>query len=88
MVTIADAINGNKRITRFDQIPLRDFHKNEKCKPEGIFAQNFEGSMNDILFQRYATHMNKMMNNMNTNQDKLLNVLKKIFKFKSPEKVE
>jgi hypothetical protein len=74
--------NGEPIIKRFDQIPLREFHKNDKCKPDGILRQNAEGSLNDNLFKKYAIHINKMMNKMNNNQDSLLKVLKEIFIFK------
>ena len=79
--------NGNKKITTFEQIPLREFHKSEGCKPDGIYTKPYEGSLNiefgqENLFQKYATHVNKMMNQMNANQDKLLAILKKLFIFK------
>jgi hypothetical protein len=74
--------NGNKLIYRFDQIPLREFHKTDKCLPNGILAQNYEGSLNENLFEKYAAHVNKMLNTMNSNQDKLVEILKKLFTFK------
>ena len=74
--------NDQPTITRFDQIPLREFHKNDKCKPDGMLRQNVEGSMNDNLFKKYAMHINKMINKMNNNQNSLLKVLKEIFIFK------
>jgi len=82
--------NGQAEITRFDQIPLHEFHKSDKCKPEGMFTQNYEGSLNDNLFQKYAMHVSKMMNTMNTNQNKLLAVLEKLFKIEkhTEKKVE
>ena len=84
--------NGQTEIKRFGDIPLREYHKNEKCKPDGMFSQNFEGSLNDEpLFKKYAVHMKKMMNTMNTNQDKLLAILKQLFIFpkeKEKKKVE
>lgn len=84
--------NGQTEIKRFGDIPLREYHKNEKCKPDGMFTQNFEGSLNDEpLFKKYAVHMKKMMNTMNTNQDKLLAILKQLFIFpkeKEKKKVE
>jgi hypothetical protein len=36
--------NGNKKINQFSQIPLREFHTNEKCKENGILSQNYEVS--------------------------------------------
>ena len=74
--------NGQTLIKRFDEIPLREYHKNDKCKPEGMFTQTYEGSLKDEkLFQKYAIHMTKMMNTMNKNQDKLLAILKQLFIF-------
>jgi flagellar biosynthesis GTPase FlhF len=85
--------NGNKNITKFEQIPLREFHNSDGCKPEGIYTKPYEGSLNrefgkENLFEKYANHVNKMMNTMNTNQDSLLGILKQIFVFKTPEKKE
>jgi hypothetical protein len=82
--------NGQAEITRFDQIPLHEFHKSDKCKPEGMFTQNYEGSLNDNLFKKYAMHVSKMLNTMNTNQNKLLAVLEKLFKIEkhTEKKVE
>jgi hypothetical protein len=80
--------NGEPTIKRFDQIPLREFHKNEKCKDAGIFTQNYEGSMNDKLYQTYALHINTMLNNMNDTYNKLLTILKQLFKFQAPETIK
>ena len=80
--------NGQALITRFDQIPLRDYHKNDKCKPGNMFTQNYEGSLNDKLFKDYAMHINKMMSTMNTNQNKLYKILQQLFKFQEPKKKE
>jgi hypothetical protein len=86
--------NGDKKITKFEQISLREFHKSDGCKPEGVYTTPYEGSLNksygeENLFEKYARHATKMMNTMNSNQDKLLAILKKLFKFqkvKEPEK--
>ena len=81
--------NGNKKITKFDQIPLKEYHKSEGCKADGIYTKAYEGSLNvefgkENLFQKYATHVKKMMNNMNANQDNLLGILKQLLIFQSP----
>ena len=83
--------NGNKKISKFEQITLKEFHKSDGCKPEGIYTKPYEGPLNaqfgkENLFEKYATHVNKMMNTMNDNQDKLLGIVKKLFKFKKPNK--
>jgi len=73
--------NGEPLITRFEQIPLHEFHKSNECKPNGIYNKNFEGALKDSLFQKYADHMLVMMNHMNSNQNKLLEILNKLFIF-------
>lgn len=88
--------NGDKKITKFEQIPLREFHKTDGCKPDGIYTTSYEGSLRkefgkENLFEKYANHVNKMMNSMNANQNNLFGILKKLFKFqkhKEPEKKE
>jgi len=85
--------NGNKNITKFEQIPLREFHNSDGCKADGIYTKSYEGSLNnefgkENLFEKYANHVNKMMNTMNANQDSLIGILKQLFVFKTPEKVE
>jgi hypothetical protein len=85
--------NGNKKITKFEQIPLQEFHKSEGCRPDGMFTKPYEGSLNsnfgkENMFEKYAKHVNKMMNTMNSNQDKLLGIVKQLFKFKPIKKPE
>jgi hypothetical protein len=80
--------NGDKKITSFQQIPLNEYHKSDGCKPDGVYTKTYEGSLtrtdlNENLFEKYASHVNKMMNTMNSNQDKLLVILKKLFIFKN-----
>jgi len=80
--------DGNKTITNFEQIPLIDFHNNEKCKEDGLLTQKYDGTLKDKLFREYAFHVKEMTNRMNTNQDKLLKVLDKLFTFKKPQKTK
>ena len=77
--------DGNKTITKFEQIPLMDFHNNEKCKGDGLLTEKYDGTFKDKLFREYALHVKEMTNHMNTNQDKLLQVLDKLFTFKKPK---
>jgi hypothetical protein len=77
--------NGDPLITRFEEIPLHEFHKSNECKPNGIYNKNFEGSLKDSLFKKYADHMLVMMNHMNSNQNKLLDILNKLFIFPKTE---
>ena len=85
--------NGNKRISTFEQIPLNEYHKSEGCKPDGVYTTTYEGSLNrtdlnENLFEKYASHVNKMMNTMNSNQDNLMGILKQLFIFKKKEVVK
>ena len=82
--------NGQPKFKTFDQIALRDFKKNDGCKPDGIFTKEYEGLLTtqfgqENLFIKYANHVQQMMKTMNENQDKLLVILKQLFTFKSPE---
>jgi len=79
--------NGNKTITSFAEIPLHEFHKSDGCKPNEMYTKPYEGSLNkeigkENLFRTYADHTNKMIQNMNNNQNNLLNILKRLFVFK------
>ena len=78
--------DGNKTITKYEQIPLMDFHNNEKCKGDGLFTENYDGTLKDKLFREYALHIKKMTNSMNTSQDSLLKILDKLFTFKKSKK--
>jgi hypothetical protein len=73
---------GNKTITKFEQIPLVDFHNNEKCKNNDTLTEKYEGTLKDKLFREYAFHVKDMTNRMNSYQDKLLEILDKLFSFK------
>ena len=78
--------NGKQTIKTFSQIPLRDYNQSEGCKPDGIYTKPYEGSLKsefgkENLFANYAKHVNVMMNTMNTTQDRLVAIIKKLFKF-------
>jgi hypothetical protein len=81
--------NGQPMIKTFDQIPLRDYKKSDGCKPEGIFTKEYEGNLNkqfgmENLFEKYAEHVQTMMQTMNATQNRLLEILNRLFKFNSP----
>lgn len=73
--------NGIKKITRFDQIPMRDFHSNPDCKPDGIYTKTYEGPLSNNLFMKYAEHFIKMVKRIDTTEQKLLVILNKIFMY-------
>jgi hypothetical protein len=75
--------DGQKTIKTFSQIPLKDFHKSEGCKPDGVYnkSSGYQGSLKDKLFKQYAEHIKVMMDKTTTNQNKLLSIIDKLFAF-------
>ena len=73
---------GENTITRFSQIPLRDFHSSEGCVPRGVFRAPHTGSLKDKLFREYAENAAEMLKNTETNQNKLLEVIDTVFAFR------
>lgn len=75
--------DGQKTIKTFSQIPLKDFHKSEGCKPDGVYnkSSGYQGSLKDKLFKQYAEHTKDMMNKTTANQNKLLSIIDKLFVF-------
>ena len=66
-------------IKTFSQIPLRSYHKMEMCANKGPFTQAYSGSTKDKLFRKYAEHIIKMMKKTEENQNKLIQVIDKLF---------
>lgn len=79
------SFTGNKDLpndlNKFSQIKLREFHNTSGCQPGNIYNKEYEGTNNDSLFKNYAEHVKKMINNANDNQNKLLEVIDKLFVF-------
>jgi len=73
--------NGQPTIKSFEEIPLREYQSNEKCKPGGMFTQAYEGPKSEALFKKYVTHIDNMKKRMTNNQDKLLSILNQLFIF-------
>lgn len=75
--------DGQKTIKTFSQIPLKDFHKSEGCKPDGVYnkSSGYQGSLKDKLFKQYAEQTKDMMNKTTMNQNKLLSIIDKLFVF-------
>jgi len=72
---------GEKTIKTFTQIPLRNYKNSEGCNPGGKYTKAYEGTIKEKLFFEYASHVNDMMNHVNTNQDKLLQIIDRLFSF-------
>lgn len=79
---------GEDTITRFSQIPLRDFHNSQGCVPRGVFRAPQTGSLKDKLFREYAENAAKMLETTQTNQNKLLEVLDTVFAYRISPKTE
>ena len=72
---------GEKTIKTFTQIPLRNYKNSEGCNPGGKYTKTYEGTLKEKLFYNYASHINDMMNNVNNNQSKLLEIIDRLFSF-------
>jgi hypothetical protein len=71
--------SGQKKVKKFADISLRDFHKSKGCAPGGLYTKTYTGTLSDQLFANYAAHVKKMMQDAATNQDKLLGIVDKLF---------
>ena len=63
---------------RFTDIPLIPYHESELCADNGPWRQTYEGSGG--LFSAYANQIKKMMKSAQTGQNKLMDILRKVFK--------
>lgn len=66
-------------IRKFSDILLKDYHKGDGCKPNGVYTKQYTSSLKHKLFQNYAQHIKDMMRRTNENQDKLITILKQLF---------
>ena len=67
-------------ITEFSQIPLGDFHNQSLCQePNGLLQQKFSYDETSSVYVPYAKHLSNMMNNAISNQNKLIDILNKLF---------
>ena len=88
--------NGEKTVTQFSQIPLRDFHKSEGCRKKGtddnpgafVKPSGYTGSLKEKLFREYAEHVAEMMKTTEKNQNKLLDIIDRLFAFRIDPKDE
>jgi len=69
-------------ITKFSDIKLRDYHKMDECKGDNPkFETNVSGPLSNNLFAAYANNLKKMILKANNNQQVLLTIINKIFKY-------
>jgi hypothetical protein len=67
-------------ITKFSDIKIQNYHKNEKCK--GVnpkLKSEMKGSLTDKLFNDYAENLKKMIQTTNKNQEELLKIINRLF---------
>ena len=84
--TFYSAFTGNKNmpddVSKFSQIKLRDYHNSAGCQPGNVYNREYEGTIGGSeLFKQYADHVKKMIDEANSNQSKLLEVIDKLFIF-------
>lgn len=67
-------------IKSFSDIKLRLYKNKQSCKtPQNPFNIKHYGTMKDTLFREYATHVKTMKQNIQNRQQKMLDVIKKLF---------
>jgi hypothetical protein len=69
-------------ITKFSDIKLRDFHNQPECQGENpIFERDIKDTFTNELFRQYAENIKGMIKKTNDNQEKLLQILNKLFAY-------
>ena len=75
-----EAFTGNpmdETVTKFGDIKLRNFGRSEECSAN---VPELKGSqVSDELFAKYADNLRRMIDNANLNQDKLTDIINKLF---------
>jgi hypothetical protein len=73
-------------ITKFGQIPLRNYQKINSCKANGPFTKTYKGTLKEKLFKDYVDNVKLMMKNTEDNQNALLAIIDQLFVFiKDPQ---
>ena len=73
-------------ITKFGQIPLRNYQKINSCKVNGAFTKTYKGTLKEKLFKEYVDNVKAMMKNTEDNQTALLAIIDQLFVFiKDPQ---
>ena len=69
-------------ITKFSEIPLKSFHKQELCLDQNSpWKQTYRGKPSDKLFKDYAEHLTTMIQKSQEREKALLSVIKQVFSF-------
>jgi hypothetical protein len=66
-------------IKKFSDIKLRDFGKTEPSCLNDV--KEVSGKLSDELFAKYADNLRRMVDNANSNQDKLTDIINKLFTY-------
>ena len=75
-----------ENITKFSQIPLRDYNTSKPCANNGAFRKTYKGTLKEKLFKEYAENVQTMMTNTSSNQKILLGIIDQLFVFvKDPQ---
>ena len=71
-----------ENIKSFSDILLNDYSKESKCQGSNpVLDSNVSGSLSNKLFAEYANNITKMIKNTNENQQKLLDIINKLFSY-------
>jgi len=68
-------------ITKFGQIPLRNYKTIGQCQSNGAFTKSYSGTLKDRLFKEYVDNLKLMMKNTEDNQNALLGIIDQLFVF-------
>ena len=67
----------DETVTKFGDIKLRNFGRSEECS--GNVPELKGSQVSDELFAKYADNLRRMIDNANLNQDKLTDIINKLF---------
>jgi hypothetical protein len=69
-------------ITKFGDIKLKDYQKTSMCQSPHFYAQKkYIGTTKNKLFEDYANNIRLMIQNANSKQDKLLEIINTLFTY-------
>lgn len=78
--TFTGQSNMPESITKFSDIPLKDFHSQSLCQDrDSPWKKTYIGNKNTGLMKKYADHLSYMMNNAEKTEHELIGILNKIF---------
>tara|TARA_A100001015_G_scaffold237421_1_gene270010 strand:- start:584 stop:2062 length:1479 start_codon:yes stop_codon:yes gene_type:complete len=77
-----------KEITKFGEIPLSRFKNLKGCKKsanknKAPYNETYEGTLKEKLFKQYTDNVKIMMSNIEGNQNKLMEIINKLFVYSS-----